>query len=238
MTKVLMIIPAYNEEGSIIKTTKSIEEFKNKVPFTLDYIVVNDGSTDKTKDLLVDNKIPAVHLIKNLGIGGAVQTGYLYAYYNDYDIAVQFDGDGQHDITSIEALVKPIIDGQADFTIGSRFVEGSPSEFKTSFSRRMGINLISFFIKIKTGRRLLDVTSGYRAANREIIEYFSYHYPKKYPEPETNALLVKQNKRVEEIGVNMFERLEGKSSITPLKSIRYMIEVLTSIILLTTGRTK
>lgn len=238
MTKVLMIIPAYNEEGSIIKTTKSIDDFKNKVPFTLDYIVINDGSTDKTKELLVENQIPAVHLIKNLGIGGAVQTGYLYAYYNDYDIAVQFDGDGQHDIASIEALVAPIINGQADFTIGSRFVEDSPSEFKTSLSRRMGINLISFFIKIKTGRRLLDVTSGYRAANREVIEYFSKHYPRKYPEPETNALLVKQNRRVEEIGVNMFERLEGKSSITPLKSIRYMIEVLTSIILLTTGRTK
>ncbi|MFW7363646.1 glycosyltransferase family 2 protein [Vagococcus fluvialis] len=230
--KVLIIIPAFNEEASILKTALSIESYKSSVPFDLDYIVINDGSTDKTKEILVENQLPAVHLIKNLGIGGAVQTGYIYAEQNDYDIAVQFDGDGQHDIKSIEDLVNPIIKDEADFTIGSRFVEGSPSEFKTSFSRRMGINLISFFIKFKTKTTILDVTSGYRAANRNVIEYFAKHYPKKYPEPETNAILVKQDKRVKEVGVNMFERLEGKSSITPIKSVRYMIEVLTSILIL------
>lgn len=233
--KVLMIIPAYNEEASILKTTESIKSYKKEVPFDLDYLVINDGSTDNTKKVLVENQIPAVHLIKNLGIGGAVQTGYLYAYYNNYDIAIQFDGDGQHDIKSVVDLIDPIVNNQADFTVGSRFVEGSPSGFKTSFSRRLGINLISGFIRLKTGAKLLDVTSGYRAANREIIEYFATHYPRKYPEPETNALLIKQNKRVKEVGVNMFERLEGKSSITPIKSIRYMIEVLTSIILLSSG---
>lgn len=230
--KVLMIIPAYNEEASILKTARAIDSFDTKVPFDLDYIVINDGSLDDTKQVLIDNKIPSINLIKNLGIGGAVQTGYLYAYYNDYDIAVQFDGDGQHDIQSIENLVMPIINNQADFTIGSRFVEGSPSLFKTSFSRRMGINLISGFIKLKTGQRLRDVTSGYRAANKEVIAFFAHHYPKKYPEPETNAIIVKQGKKVKEVGVNMFERLEGSSSITPIKSIRYMVEVLTSIILL------
>lgn len=230
--KVLIIIPAYNEEASILKTARSIELFKPNVEFELDYIVINDGSTDKTKDILVENNIPAVHLIKNLGIGGAVQTGYIYAEQNDYDIAVQFDGDGQHDIESIGNLVEPIIKKEADFTIGSRFVEGSPSEFKTSFSRRVGINLISFFIKFKTKVTILDVTSGYRAANREVIKYFAKHYPKKYPEPETNAILIKQNRKVKEVGVNMFERLEGKSSITPIKSVRYMIEVLTSILIL------
>jgi glycosyltransferase involved in cell wall biosynthesis len=230
--KVLIIIPAYNEEASILKTAKSIEMYKPKVDFILDYIVINDGSTDKTKEVLVENNIPTVHLIKNLGIGGAVQTGYIYAEQNDYDIAVQFDGDGQHDIASIEDLVRPFIEKKADFTIGSRFVEGSPSEFKTSFSRRMGINLISSFIKFKTKVTILDVTSGYRAANRDVIEYFSKHYPKKYPEPETNAILIKQNRKVKEVGVNMFERLEGKSSITPIKSVRYMIEVLTSILIL------
>lgn len=230
--KVLIIIPAFNEEASILKTAKSIESFNENVLFDLDYIVINDGSTDNTKQVLIKNQIPAIHLIKNLGIGGAVQTGYLYAYYNDYDIAVQFDGDGQHDIKSLEVLVAPIIEGQADFTIGSRFVEGSPSLFKTSFSRRMGISLISFFIKLKTGQKILDVTSGYRAANKETIEFFSQHYPKKYPEPETNTIVIKQGKKVKEVGVNMFERLEGSSSITPIKSVRYMIEVLTSIILL------
>lgn len=236
--KVLMIIPAYNEEGSILKTTQSIESFKNEVPFELDYVVINDGSTDKTKEIIKANDLNAVHLIENLGIGGAVQTGYLYAYDNDYDIAVQFDGDGQHDIKSIEALVTPIIADEYDFTIGSRFVEGSPSLFKTSFSRRMGINLISFFIKLKSGRTLMDVTSGYRAGNKKVIEYFAYNYPKKYPEPETNAILIKKGFRVDEVGVNMFERLEGSSSITPIKSVRYMIEVLTSILLLSNRRLK
>lgn len=229
---VLIIIPAYNEEGSILKTIKMIEEYESPSTFNLDYIVINDGSTDRTYELLETNQINCIHLVKNLGIGGAVQTGYLYAYYNNYDIAVQFDGDGQHDIESIEALISPISMNQADFTIGSRFVSDSPSVFKTSFSRRMGINLISFFIKLKTDRRILDVTSGYRAANKQVIEQFAKEYPRKYPEPETNTLLLKQGRRVQEIGVNMFERLEGESSITPIKSVRYMIEVLTSIILL------
>ena len=230
--RVLMIIPAYNEEASILKTAKSIEDYKKIVPFELDYLVINDGSTDNTRKLLIENDINSVHLINNLGIGGAVQTGYLYAFYHDYDIAVQFDGDGQHDISSLENLIEPIVSENADFTIGSRFVEGSPSEFKTSIFRRMGINLISLFIKVRTGATVLDVTSGYRAANKEIIEYFAKHYPRKYPEPETNAILIQSNKQVKEVGVNMFERKEGKSSITPFKSIRYMIEVLTSIILL------
>ena len=194
--------------------------------------MINDGSTDNTRKLLIENDINSVHLINNLGIGGAVQTGYLYAFYHDYDIAVQFDGDGQHDISSLENLIEPIVLENADFTIGSRFVEGSPSEFKTSIFRRIGINLISLFIKVRTGTTVLDVTSGYRAANKEIIEYFAKHYPRKYPEPETNAILIQSNKQVKEVGVNMFERKEGKSSITPFKSIRYMIEVLTSIILL------
>lgn len=230
--KVLIIIPAYNEEASILQTAQSIEEYKKKISFDLDYIVINDGSKDNTRELLITHNIPSIHLINNLGIGGAVQTGYLYAYYNNYDIAVQFDGDGQHDIKSLEHLIVPIVENQVDFTIGSRFVEGSPSEFKTSVFRRMGINLISFFIKMRTGVTILDVTSGYRAANKQVIEYFAKNYPRKYPEPETNAILIKQNRRVEEIGVNMFERTEGKSSITPFKSVRYMVEVLTSIILL------
>ncbi|RHH71555.1 MULTISPECIES: glycosyltransferase family 2 protein [Vagococcus] len=231
--KVLIIIPAYNEDASILSTIRSIDKYKSENhSLVLDYVVINDGSTDNTARILSEHGISSIHLISNLGIGGAVQTGYLYAFYKDYDIAVQFDGDGQHDISSLKTLINPIINGDVDFTIGSRFVEGSPSKFKTSLFRRMGINLISFFIKFRTGEKILDVTSGYRAANKEIIEYFSKNYPRKYPEPETNAILIKKGKRVEEVGVNMFERKEGKSSITPFKSVRYMVEVLTSIILL------
>lgn len=234
--KVLVIVPAYNEEASIVKTSQSIEEYKKKANFTLDYIVINDGSTDSTGNILEKNSIPCIHLIKNLGIGGAVQTGYIYAYENGYDIAVQFDGDGQHDIYSLDTLIAPIVNDNYDFVIGSRFTKGSPSDFKTSFSRRMGINLISFFIKLKTGKEVLDVTSGYRAANRTVTEMFAKSYPRKYPEPETNAYLLLLDRKVTEVGVKMFEREEGKSSITPIKSVRYMVEVLISIILLNKNR--
>ncbi|AQP53050.1 glycosyl transferase family 2 [Vagococcus penaei] len=232
MKKVLLVIPAYNEEGNILDNIKKVESYKQELPFQLDYIIVNDGSTDKTKEIIETNKLNAVHLIKNLGIGGAMQTGYLYAYYHDYDIAVQFDGDGQHDIRSINNLVQPILTDVADFTIGSRFTTDSPSEFKTSFSRRMGIKIISFCIKLVTGKKVYDVTSGYRAANKEIIDLFAHDYPLKYPEPELTAELIQKKYRVSEIGANMFERLEGQSSITQLKSVVYMAEVCTSILLL------
>lgn len=230
--KILLIIPAFNEEKSILKTIKMLKDSSEYEHYDIDYIVINDGSTDETYDKLRDNDINSINLVDNLGIGGAVQTGYMYALYNDYDIAIQFDGDGQHDIDSVGNLIKPIVENKADFVIGSRFVEDSPSDFKTSSSRRIGIKLISFFIKLVTGKRIYDVTSGYRAASRKVIKLFAKDYPVKYPEPESTTLLIKKNYRVDEVGVNMFERKEGKSSITPFKSIRYMVEVCTSIVIL------
>ena len=122
--KILLIIPAYNEEANILKTCETIRKHSKK----LDFIVINDGSKDRTKEILEENKLNHINLIHNLGIGGAVQTGYKYALENDYDIAVQFDGDGQHDVTYVEDIIKPIIEGKADFVIGSRFVE-TLSEF-------------------------------------------------------------------------------------------------------------
>lgn len=228
--KVLLIIPAYNEEESILKTVTSIETFRQTVDYQLDYIVVNDGSTDRTKEILTEHQINAVHLVMNLGIGGAVQTGYKYAQRHDYDIAVQFDGDGQHDINSLNNLVTPIQNGEADFTIGSRFLQKNQSEFQTTFMRRLGINLISFLIRLVSRKKILDTTSGYRAANRKIIQLFAHRYPTKYPEPESIVHLVKKNYRIKECSVNMFERSGGVSSITPIKSITYMSEVCTSIL--------
>ena len=167
-SKILLIIPAYNEEANILKTCQKIIDFNQTHKINYDFIVINDGSLDNTKKFLEENKLPHINLIHNLGIGGAVQTGYKYALKNDYDIAVQFDGDGQHDVTYVEKLIKPIINKEADFTIGSRFIENI-SEFKTSFMRRVGIKIITFFIKIACGFKLKDTTSGFRAANKKII---------------------------------------------------------------------
>lgn len=230
--KILIIIPAYNEEMSILKTIDSIEEYRNNSERKIDYIVINDGSKDATKDLLERHNKNVVNLVSNLGIGGAVQTGYKYAALNNFDIAVQFDGDGQHDINSLENLIEPIINGKANFALGSRFVSNSPSKFKSSQFRQLGIKIISSLIKLVSGITIHDVTSGYRAVDRNIINLFCQKYPVKYPEPETLVWIIKKKYKFVEVPANMFERKEGASSITPFKSIVYMVEVCYSILLL------
>ena len=212
-----MIIPAYNEEESIFDTVTSILNYRKKVDFDLDYVVINDGSTDKTKQILEENHFNAVNLVMNLGIGGAVQTGYKYALEHDYDVAVQFDGDGQHDIESLSDLLEPIRKNEADLVIGSRFVGDVKSEFQTTFMRRFGISVISNLIKWTTGQR--------------VFKQFAKRYPIKYPEPETIVHILKRKYRVVERPANMFERTGGVSSITPIKSIRYMLEVCSSIVI-------
>ena len=144
--KVLIIIPAYNEEKSILKTYNSIINYNKKHNTNFDVIVINDGSKDNTLKVLKDNNIPYISLFQNLGIGGAVQTGYKYALKNNYDIAVQFDGDGQHDVNYISKIIKPIIDKKANMVIGSRFIEKDFSDFKSSKMRRIGISMISLLI--------------------------------------------------------------------------------------------
>ena len=170
MKKILIIIPAYNEEKNILRTYNEIKKYNEKNKTKYDVIVVNDGSTDDTEIILQTNNIPHVCLPANLGIGGAVQTGYKYAAYNDYDVAIQYDGDGQHDINYIKNIINPILNDETDFVIGSRFVEDI-SKFKTTKSRRAGINIISFFIKMMCGKKIYDTTSGFRAANKEIIKH-------------------------------------------------------------------
>lgn len=223
--KILLIIPAYNEGEGIAENIKKVENYINSSPYDLDYIVINDGSTDNEEEVLKEKKIKHVELIQNLGIGGAVQTGYVYAYRNGYDIAVQFDGDGQHDIESLPQLIDPIINNEADFTVGSRFLDDSNSEFKSSRSRQVGIKVLSTLIRITSNIRIMDVTSGYRAGNRKVIEQFVQRYPRQYPEPESYMHLFAKNIRVKEVGVRMFERTTGTSSINLLKGVNYMISV-------------
>jgi glycosyltransferase involved in cell wall biosynthesis len=231
--KVLLIIPAYNEEENILKTCNKIKK-ENK---NLDFIVINDGSKDRTLQILKENNLPHINLVHNLGIGGAVQTGYKYALENNYDIAVQFDGDGQHDVRYVEKLIKPILDGKADFTIGSRFIE-ELSKFKSSKARRMGINIISWFIKLFTGKKIYDTTSGFRAVNKDIIRFFAMYYPIEYPEPVSTTELLKQGKRVKEVSVEMNEREGGVSSIRAWKNAYYMFNVILSIIIVSIRRYK
>lgn len=224
-----MIIPAYNEELNIKNSVEKIINYNKKSKHNIDYIVINDGSTDKTADICKKNNYNTINLINNLGIGGSVQTGYKYAFINDYDVAIQFDGDGQHDENYIDSLVKEIENG-ADFVIGSRFIENL-SNFKSTNTRRFGIKILSFLIYMCTNRRIYDPTSGFRAANKQIIEYFSRHYPIEYPEPESTVDLIRNHYTIKEVAVEMHERKYGQSSIKPLKSIYYMFSVSISILI-------
>lgn len=231
-TKILLIIPAYNEEKNIQKTVELVSSTN------YDYIIINDGSTDHTKQILEENNYNHLNLCFNLGIGGAVQAGYKYALKNGYDVAVQFDADLQHDLESVATLIQPIIDNEADFTIGSRFIKKNSDNFKSSFLRRVGIHLISNVIFIFSKRRIYDTTSGFRAANRNIIKYFANHYPKEYPEPISDFELIKLGYRVAEVPARMHERTAGKSSIHSWKSAYYVINVLISIFIIKIRRIK
>lgn len=223
--RVLVIIPAYNEADNIVQVVRHMKE---EVPWC-DYLVVNDGSTDGTLALCEQEEFHYLDLPINMGIGGAVQAGYIYAYKNNYDIAVQMDGDGQHDPAYLDTLLDPILKEEADVVIGSRFLEREG--FQTSASRRVGINILSLLILLTTGKRIKDVTSGYRAVNRMFIEIYSRDYPMDYPEPEAIVSAIMHLGRVQEVPVQMRAREGGVSSITFKKSIYYMIKVTLAILL-------
>lgn len=225
--KVLLIIPAYNEEENILETVKKIKEYSDEI----DYIVINDGSKDNTLQILKANKINHINLIENLGIGGAVQTGYKYAYENDYDIAIQFDGDGQHDVNYIPQICEPLINGQADMVIGTRYLDKNESKFQSTFMRRLGSNIISIFIKVFTGKKITDPTSGFRAVNKKVIKEFAQEYPTEYPEPESTVSLLVSGYKVLEVPVSMNERTGGVSSIRLWKTVDYMLKVVLAIII-------
>lgn len=224
------MIPSYNEAGNILSTVKQVTSFIPGGNYCVDYLVVNDGSTDNTSELCRTHGIHCLNLIQNLGIGGAVQSGYRYARDHNYDIAVQFDGDGQHDIRCLDTLLEPILTGRAQFTVGSRFKDGGVSEFRSTFMRRIGIRCLSLLIRIVCGAVITDPTSGFRASNREIIALFAEDYPSDCSEPESIITLVKRGYTIKELPVNMFERTSGKSSITPMKSVYFMCKATIGIL--------
>lgn len=223
--KRLIIIPAYNEAENIVKTVEAIKE-KAK---GFDYIIINDCSTDRTKNICEENGYNIINLPINLGIGGAVQTGYKYAYNHDYDIAVQVDGDGQHDPLFLEVMAQYLEEHSADMVIGSRFIE--KKGFQSSRARRIGIIFFTQLIKIMTGATITDPTSGLRMVGRNVIELFSNDYPRDYPEPESVVAILRRHMKVIEIPVVMKEREGGVSSISLKKSVYYMIKVTLAILI-------
>lgn len=223
--KSIVIIPAYNEEKSIVKTVQDICEHAPE----FDYVIINDCSTDHTLSVCREHHLHVLNLPVNLGIGGAVQTGFLYAYKNGYDYAIQFDGDGQHDAKYLQGMRDYMIEQNADMLIGSRFLE--KEGFQSTGMRRFGIRYFSALIKLLTGQKITDPTSGMRMINRDILAVYSESYPKDYPEPESVVAIINSEKKVMEYPVIMRKRMEGTSSISPLKSIYYMIKVSLAIFL-------
>lgn len=223
--KKLIIIPAYNESANIEKTVSEIE--KNAPDF--DYVIINDCSSDNTKEICEKNHFNLVNLPINLGIGGAVQTGYRYGWRNGYDIAVQVDGDGQHDPKFLQTMAEYLEKNTLDMVIGSRFIE--KEGFQSSGTRRLGIKYFTILIRLLTGKKITDPTSGLRMVNRDVMKLFAYDYPKDYPEPESVVAILRRGKKVQEIPVIMKERQGGVSSISPKKSVYYMIKVTLAILI-------
>ncbi len=219
MPKIAAIIPAFNEAGNISRVMAEIKEYRSDIKI----VVVNDASTDNTEAVAKKSGETVLALPYNLGIGGAVQTGLRYAYENDYDIAVQVDGDGQHVPSEIERLIGPIVADEADVVIGSRFL--GVGEFRSSFGRKLGIRIIAFINSMLVGVKVTDNTSGFRAYSRKATAFLSKHYPQDYPEPVAVVELFRNRFRVAEVPTLMRERERGTSSIGIVNSIYYMIKV-------------
>ncbi|MGL4991982.1 MAG: glycosyltransferase family 2 protein [Sarcina sp.] len=229
MKKLLLIVPAFNEAENLPYLIDKINQAKSTLPIQVDTLVINDYSTDNTKNVLRTlSGINYINLPCNLGIGGAVQTGYKYAKENNYDYAMQIDGDGQHNPMYIKDAYNEIKKGY-NFVIGSRFINNEG--FQSSVIRRIGINFFYILIKLLTRKKITDATSGFRLCDKKIIDVFSKYYPSDYPEPETVVILLRNNFKVSEIPVIMNEREHGKSSINIANSIYYMIKVTTAILI-------
>jgi glycosyltransferase involved in cell wall biosynthesis len=228
MIKIAAIIPAYNEEKAIAAVVDDINKIAREKDLTIDVIVVNDCSKDNTSEIISKLNCVALNLPINLGIGGAVQTGFKYAFYNNYDYAIQVDGDGQHPASEIPVIFKKATEENADVVIGSRFI--SNDGFQSSAIRRFGISYFKWLNKILVGITIHDSTSGFRMINKKVLELVSEYYPDEYPEPEAVILYSLHNFKVTEVQVTMKERQGGVSSIGAFSSVYYMFKVTLAII--------
>jgi glycosyltransferase involved in cell wall biosynthesis len=223
--RLLVIIPAYNEEDSLGRVIRNVQM---ALPGA-DILVVNDGSADATQEIADGYGVKVASLPYNLGIGSAMQTGFMFARDGRYDVAVQVDGDGQHDPAEIIELITPLARGTADVVIGSRYIEDRG--YITPKVRRLGILILSAIISFLIRQKMTDPTSGFRAMNRRAIYFCSADYPFDYPEPESVVMLKRAGLRIAEVPVTMNPRYGGQSSITPLRSGYYMIKVIMSILI-------
>jgi glycosyltransferase involved in cell wall biosynthesis len=218
------IVPALNEEATISGVIDELRAFDAG----LDIVVVDDGSVDRTADVAAAKGARVLRLPFNLGIGGAVQTGFRYAFENGYDLAVRVDGDGQHDPSELARVIEPVLRGEADIAVGSRFAEGA-SGYRSSRTRRIGIRILAGVVSRIVGERVTDTTSGFQALNRDGIALFAHDYPHDYPEVEATVMVFRHRLRLREVPVSMRERGGGRSSITTIRSIYYMVKVLLAI---------
>jgi glycosyltransferase involved in cell wall biosynthesis len=230
--RALAIVPAWNEDRDLARV---IGELRRAVP-GWDICVVDDGSSDATAAVARRAGAVVLRLPINLGIGGAVQTGYLWARAHGYEIAAQIDGDGQHDPQYLAGAARPITDGTADVVIGSRYL--GPGGFRSSATRRAGTRYLSWFLRLRCGAHITDPTSGFRVAGPRAIELFAADYPSDYPEPEAIALATRHGLRVEEVPVVMRERQHGTSSIGPARTLYYLIKVSLALLLLPVERSR
>ncbi|HEX5449813.1 MAG TPA: glycosyltransferase family 2 protein [Gaiellaceae bacterium] len=219
----IAIVPAYNEEAAIGGVVDELRAFDPG----LDVVVVADGSVDRTAEVAAAHGAHVVRLPFNLGIGGAVQTGFRYAWENGYDVAVRLDGDGQHDPTELPKVLGPVLAGEADIVVGSRFV--GDETYKPSLSRRMGIRLLALVVSSIAKQRVTDTTSGFQALNTKALALFAADYPHDYPEVEGMVMTIRHRLRLREVPVRMREREHGRSSITALRSVYYMAKVLLAL---------
>jgi len=220
----IAIVPAWNEAATVTGVIEELRAFDSG----LAVVVVDDGSTDHTAQAAAAAGAHVLRLPFNLGIGGAVQTGFRYAYERGYELAVRVDGDGQHDPAQLGAVIAPVLRGEADIAVGSRFL-GAGDGYRSSRPRRLGIRILAAVVSRLTHQRVTDPTSGFQALNRKGIALFARDYPHDYPEVEATVMVARHRLRSVEVPVTMRERGGGESSITALRSIYYMAKVLLAL---------
>lgn len=223
--KILVIIPAYNEEKNLPPVIEKIRAN----PIKTDIVVINDSSSDQTNVIAEKEGVLVINLCSNLGIGGAVQTGFKYAQLHRYDIAIQVDADGQHNPDQISQLIQPILDNRADMVIGSRFLSAE-SNYTPPVMRQIGMHLFSNITSLIVGHPITDTTSGFRAIGKNLIAFFAQNYPIDFPDSEAIIMVKKAGFKIEEVPVTMNVRQTGKSSINLKKSLYYPMKMIVSIL--------
>jgi len=223
--RIVAIVPAWNEAGAIGDVVDEIREFDPKI----DVVVVDDASTDDTADVARTHGAKVLALPFNVGIGGAVQTGFRYARDEGYGVAVRLDGDGQHAATELGKLLAPIQAGEAELVIGSRFVDPAGT-YRPPFARRMGIRVFARLVSVLGGQKVTDTTSGFSALDRTAIELFAVEYPHDYPEVESTLVALRSGLRLVQVQVDMRERQAGTSSITFVRSLYYIVKVMLALL--------